>query len=80
MITGLLFILTFCSLVSLNFSDPGILHRGEDWAPWQKEVAPRRSSNCFRRVGYTEKPVGLSKPCSLCSLSPLHKTSGATTV
>lgn len=28
-ITGPLFILTFFSLVSLNFSDPGILHRGE---------------------------------------------------
>ncbi|XP_076974121.1 palmitoyltransferase ZDHHC19 isoform X2 [Tamandua tetradactyla] len=27
-ITGLLFVLTFFSLVSLNFSDPGILHRG----------------------------------------------------
>ncbi|KAM6223941.1 palmitoyltransferase ZDHHC19 [Rhynchocyon petersi] len=29
-ITGLLFVLTFFSLVSLNFSDPGILHRGSD--------------------------------------------------
>ncbi|XP_059133266.1 palmitoyltransferase ZDHHC19 isoform X1 [Peromyscus eremicus] len=28
MVTGPLFILTFFSLVSLNFSDPGILHRG----------------------------------------------------
>ncbi|XP_021490997.2 palmitoyltransferase ZDHHC19 [Meriones unguiculatus] len=28
MVTGPLFTLTFCSLVSLNFSDPGILHRG----------------------------------------------------
>uniref|UniRef100_A0A8C6RY75 Palmitoyltransferase n=1 Tax=Nannospalax galili TaxID=1026970 RepID=A0A8C6RY75_NANGA len=27
-VTSLLFILTFVSLVSLNFSDPGILHRG----------------------------------------------------
>ncbi|ELW50962.1 putative palmitoyltransferase ZDHHC19 [Tupaia chinensis] len=27
-ITGLLFVLTFFSLVSLNFSDPGILHQG----------------------------------------------------
>lgn len=32
-VTGPLFILTFFSLVSLNFSDPGILHRGEDSAP-----------------------------------------------
>ncbi|XP_029071319.1 probable palmitoyltransferase ZDHHC19 isoform X1 [Monodon monoceros] len=29
-ITGLLFILTFFSLVSLNFSDPGILHQGSN--------------------------------------------------
>ncbi|XP_064123216.1 palmitoyltransferase ZDHHC19 [Loxodonta africana] len=29
-ITGLLFVLTFFSLISLNFSDPGILHRGSD--------------------------------------------------
>ncbi|XP_012862601.1 palmitoyltransferase ZDHHC19 [Echinops telfairi] len=28
--TGFLFVLTFFSLVSLNFSDPGILHRGSD--------------------------------------------------
>ncbi|KAK2500418.1 hypothetical protein MC885_020221 [Smutsia gigantea] len=28
--TGLLFALTFFSLISLNFSDPGILHRGSD--------------------------------------------------
>lgn len=33
-ITGLLFILTFFSLISLNFSDPGILHQGEILAPW----------------------------------------------
>lgn len=32
MVTGPLFILTFFTLVSLNFSDPGILHRGEDSA------------------------------------------------
>ncbi|CAN0526852.1 unnamed protein product [Rangifer tarandus platyrhynchus] len=29
-ITGLLFILTFFSLISLNFSDPGILHQGSN--------------------------------------------------
>ncbi|XP_075413276.1 palmitoyltransferase ZDHHC19 [Tenrec ecaudatus] len=29
-LTGFLFVLTFFSLVSLNFSDPGILHRGSD--------------------------------------------------
>ncbi|XP_006869496.1 PREDICTED: probable palmitoyltransferase ZDHHC19 [Chrysochloris asiatica] len=29
-ITSLLFVLTFFSLISLNFSDPGILHRGSD--------------------------------------------------
>lgn len=38
-VTGLLFLLTFFSLVSLNFSDPGILHQGETWVPWKKEVA-----------------------------------------
>lgn len=35
-ITGPLFVLTFFSLVSLNFSDPGILHQGETWAPWRR--------------------------------------------
>ncbi|XP_020925825.1 probable palmitoyltransferase ZDHHC19 [Sus scrofa] len=29
-VTGLLFVLTFFSLISLNFSDPGILHRGSN--------------------------------------------------
>lgn len=29
LVTGLLFVLTVFSLVSLNFSDPGILHQGE---------------------------------------------------
>lgn len=39
LVTGLLFIPTFFSLVWLNFSDPGILHRGEASVSWEKEVA-----------------------------------------
>lgn len=33
LVTGLLCVLTVFSLVSLNFSDPGILHQGEALAP-----------------------------------------------
>lgn len=124
MITGPLFILTFFTLVSLNFSDPGILHRGEDSVPPWKELPPQRLaphfqphapglhpmttllcpnisfsepprcwkkkkkpttrswifSSCFRRVGcpgWSETPVGLSRPCSFHAL---HRTARATAV
>nr|XP_013219684.1 LOW QUALITY PROTEIN: palmitoyltransferase ZDHHC19-like [Ictidomys tridecemlineatus] len=36
MVTGCLFLVTFCSLVSLNFSDPGILYQGKASEPWEK--------------------------------------------
>lgn len=36
LVTGLLCVLTFFSLVSLNFSDPGILHQGEALVPGRR--------------------------------------------
>ncbi|XP_048658819.1 palmitoyltransferase ZDHHC19-like [Marmota marmota marmota] len=36
MVTGCLFLVTFCSLVSLNFSEPGILYQGKASDPWEK--------------------------------------------
>lgn len=40
MIAGLLFLVTLGSLISLNFADPGTLHRGKPSEPWEKEVSP----------------------------------------
>lgn len=37
LVTGLLCVLTIFSLVSLNFSDPGILHQGEMLAPRRRK-------------------------------------------
>ncbi|XP_012874768.1 PREDICTED: LOW QUALITY PROTEIN: probable palmitoyltransferase ZDHHC19 [Dipodomys ordii] len=71
-VTGLLFILTFFSLISLNFSDPGILHQGSmEQSPMMVHVV-WVNHRAFRlqwcpRCGFHRPPRTYHCPwCNIC--------------
>lgn len=76
LVTGLLCVLTIFSLVSLNFSDPGILHQGEALAAGRRRQPLLKGSFHLPSLGHrtvSQHILICPSPASVASLFKLRR-------